>query len=128
VLIALGFAAWLGLSYSVIRMTWIFQVSLFSSHHFRDFWPGGISFPAFVPSCVMLFSPTLGAVGLGLLVANCAAWLIRTARRVFDLEAATCAGTSFGESKLVLHNISLWTSPLGILPAMFAASRLAFLR
>jgi hypothetical protein len=60
VLIALGFAAWLGLSYSVIRMTWIFQVSLFSSFHFRDFWPGGISFPAFVPSCVMLFAPTLG--------------------------------------------------------------------
>jgi len=128
VLIPLGFAAWLGLSYSVIHMIWIFQVSLFSSHHFRDFWPGGIGFSAFVPGFVILFPPTLGALGLGLLIASSVAWLIPPARRVFDVEPAEYAGTSFGESNLALLNISLWTSPLSILLAMFAASRLVSLR
>lgn len=128
ILIPLGLAGWLGTGYLLFRSVWTFHVWLYPGHQFRNFWQEGISFSSFVPSFLMLFAPALGTIAFGFAIANCIAWLLAPARRVFDEEAAGYSGTSFRESTRALLRISLLTLPARLVVAMLAASLLRSLR
>jgi len=128
ILIPLGLASWLATWYLLFRFVWTFHVWLYPSHQFRNFWQEGISPSSFVLSFLMLFAPALGTIAFAFAIANCTAWLLPPARRVFDAEAVGYAGTSFRESTGALFRISVWTLPAGLVVAMLAASLLRSLR
>src|SRR5262249_5313198 len=94
-LVPLALAGWLGTWYGLFRLVWAFHVVLYPEHRLHDFWGNDVSLLSFVPSVLMVFALLPGAVCLGLALANCLAWLVGPARRVFETEAIGHPGTSF---------------------------------
>lgn len=128
ILIPLTLGCWLAVWFALFRLTWALHVWLYPDHLFRNFWQAGISFPSFFLSFLMLFALMPAALCLGFVIANCIAWLIPPARRVFDAEAKGYPGTSFPEANAALLRLSLWTVPIGLGLSVFAASLLRSLR
>ncbi len=128
VLIPPAILGWLGSWYGQFRIVWAFHEWLYPQHSFRGFWQEGISFASFVPSFLMLFGPFFGALCLGLIFANCVAWLILPARRKLDEESVSYPGTGFRESTVALIRLARWAVPIGLAIALTAASLLKSLR
>ena len=128
ILIPPGIFGWLGSWYGQFRIVWTFHQSLYPCHAFRDFWKEGISFSSFVPSFLMVFGPLFGSLCLGLIFANCIAWLIIPTRRRLDEESANYPGTGFRESTVALIRLARWAVPIGLVVALIAASLLKSLR
>ena len=128
ILIPLGLAGWLGAWYGLFRLVWAFHVTLYPQHSLHDFWGKGVSFSSFVPSFLMVFALMPGAICLGLILANCVAWLIAPARRTFDAEAAGYHGASFREATSTLFKLAAWTLSAGLIIALLSAWALASLR
>lgn len=76
----------------------------------------------------MLFAPAPASFCLGLLLANCVAWLIPPARRRLDAEAEGYGGIGFRESTEALLRLAKWAVPGGLIIALIAASLLRSLR
>jgi hypothetical protein len=119
---------WLGSWYGFFRIVWAFHQTLYPQHAFHDFWQEGISFASFVLSFLMLFGPFFGAICLGLIFANCVAWLIPLARRALNAEAEGYRGTGFRESTGALLRCAKWAVPGGLIISLVAASLLKSLR
>ena len=128
ILIPSALFGWLGSWYGSFRIVWAFHLILYPQHSFHDFWQEGISFASFVPSFLMLFAPVPASICVGLLFANCVAWLIPPARRTLDAEAQGYKGTSFRESTEALLKFAKWAVPGGLIIALVAASLLMSLR
>jgi hypothetical protein len=128
ILVPLGLAAWLGTWYGLFRLVWAFHVTLYPAHRLQDFWPSGLGISSFVPSFLMVFGVAPGALSLGLVLANCAAWLVGPARRVFEGEAAGHHGTSFAEATSGLVKFVAFTLPAGLAVALLSAWALPSLR
>ena len=94
---------------------------IYPDHRLQDFWRKGISFSSFVPSFLMVFAPMPGAIALGFALANCVAWLIPPARRVFEREAVGYPDTRFAEATTLLLKVTAWTLPPGLAVALFSA-------
>jgi hypothetical protein len=128
ILLPLGFAA-VGVTwYALFRAVWAFHMWWYPEHQLRDFWGSGISFRSFVPSFLMVFAVAPGALCTGLALANCAAWLIRPARRALDREAAGHVGTGFRQATGILFRLAAWTLGVGFIIALVAAYSLSSLR
>lgn len=128
ILIPLVLGGWLSAWYVLFRLVWAFHQFLYPTHQFRDFWQPGISFSSFVPSFLMTFAPVPGAICLGMVAANCIAWLIPPARRTFDAESVGYPGTSFREATGALLKAASFATPFGLIIALIAASTLRSLR
>jgi len=128
VLIPPAILGWLGCWYGLFRIVWAFHLWLYPQHLFRDFWQEGISLRSFAPSFLMVFGPFFGALCIGLIFANCVAWLILPARRKLDEESQSYPGTGFRESTVALIRLAGWAVSLGLVVALIAASLLRSLR
>lgn len=128
ILIPPALFGWLGSWYGMFRLDWAFHQTLYPQHTFHDFWQDGVSFASFVPSFLMLFAPAPGSICLGLILANCVAWLIPPARRKLDAEAEGYRGTGFRESTGALLTCAKWAVPGGLIIALVSASLLKSLR
>jgi hypothetical protein len=119
---------WLGSWYLQFRIVWAFHRRIYPQHAFRDFWQEGIRFGSLVLSFLMLFGPLFGALGIGLIFANCVVWLITPARRKLTEESVGYPGSGFHEATVTLIRLAAWAVPLGLLVALIAASLLKSLR
>ena len=128
ILIPTALLGWLGSWYGLFQITWAFHRTLYPQHAFHDFWQEGVSFASFVPSFLMLFGPAPASICIGLIFANCVAWLIPPARRTLDAEAEGYKGTGFRESTEALLRLAKWAVPGGLIIALVAASLLRSLR
>jgi hypothetical protein len=128
ILIPTALFGWLGSWYVLFRIVWAFHQILYPRHVFHDFWQEGISFASFLPSFLMLFAPAPAPICIGLIFANCVAWLIPPARRTLDAEAEGYKGTGFRESTEALLRLIKWTVPGGLIIDLVAASLLRSLR
>ena len=128
ILIPLALVGWLGTWYGLFRIVWVFHVTLYPQHRIQEFWQEGISLSSFLPSFLMVFALMPGAVCLGLVLANCAAWLVIPARRAFDREAVGHPGTRFGEATSTLLKFAALTLPAGLAVALLSAWALPSLR
>ncbi len=124
ILIPFGLAGWFGTWYLLFRLVWYFHRWLYPQHVFAEFWGEGIGLGSFVLSFLMLFAPAAGALCIGLVIANCAAWFIPPARRALDAEAVDYPGRGFRETTLALLGLAKWTLPMGMAIALLAASML----
>ena len=112
---------WLSAWYAVFRLTWAFHVMIYPDHRLQDFWREGIGISSFVLSLLMVFAPMPGAIAVGFALANCLAWLIPPARRVFDREALGYPGTGFAAATAALLKVAAWTLLPGMGLALFSA-------
>lgn len=124
----LAFLGWLGAWYAIFRLTWAFHEMIYPDHRLQDFWREGTRFSSFVLSFVMVFAPMPGAIAFGFALANCVAWLIPPARRVFDQEAIGYPGTGFAKSTTALLKVAAWTLLPGLGVALFSALMLRSLQ
>ena len=118
----------LGSWYVFFRIVWAFHQRLYPQHAFRDFWQEGVRLASFVPSFLMLFAPLPGSICIGLIFANCVAWLFPPAQQTLNAEAEGFEGTGFRESNELLLRFAKWTVPGGLIIALVAASLLRSLR
>jgi hypothetical protein len=128
ILIPPALFGWLGSWYGFFRIVWAFHQTLYPQHALRDFWQEGVGFASFVPGFLMLFAPFPAAICIGLIFANCVAWLIPSARRTLDAEAEGHKGTGFRESTEALLRLAKWAIPGGLIIALVGASLLRSLR
>jgi hypothetical protein len=128
ILIPPALFGWLGSWYVFFRIVWAFHHRIYPQHAFHDFWQEGVSFASFVPSFLMLFALFPASICIGLIFANCVAWLIPPARQTLDVEAEGFEGTGFRESNEALFRLAKWAVPGGLIIALVAASLLKSLR
>ena len=121
ILLPLGLAAAGATWYGIFRLVWAFHIQWYPHHELHDFWGSGIGFRSFVPSFLMVFALTPGALCVGMAAANCLAWLVRPARRTFAEEAVGHPGTGFRESTVALFRLAAWVLALGFTVALLGA-------
>jgi hypothetical protein len=127
-LIPLSLAFWLGIWYGLFRLVWAFHITLYPRHDLQNFWLEGTSWSSFVPSFTMVFALMPGSICLGLVLANCTAWIFTPARRLFEEESIGTNGASFREANKALLILSAWTVPTGLIGALLAAWKLVSLK
>jgi hypothetical protein len=127
-LIPLALVGWLATWFFLFRAVWLFHVWLYPDHLLRNFWGRGISFTGFIPSFLMLFGLAPAALCLGIVFANCVAWVMPPARHAFEREAAGFPEDSFVGANVGLLRAAKWVLPLGLLVSLLGASLLRSLR
>ncbi|HSR10722.1 MAG TPA: hypothetical protein VLS90_04710, partial [Thermodesulfobacteriota bacterium] len=88
----------------------------------------GIGFQPFISSFLLLIPIILASIPLGLVVANCIAWCIPPARRVFDREAEGIEWAAFGDAMGGLAKMSLILVPICLLLSFVGAATLRSLK
>ena len=114
--------------YALFRLVWWFHVILYPGHQLSNFWPRGAGLGSLIPSFLMVFAPLPGALGVGSIFGNTLAWLLPSARRVFETEAHDFPETGFRESMRRLLFLTVVTLPAGLLVAVAAACFLKSLK
>ncbi len=124
ILIPLGLFGILVCFVGQFSLLWKLHTYAFPNHVGRlsEFWGKNISTSAFISSLLMAVSPFFSAIPLGMLLANCIAWCIPPARRVFAQEAEGVRHASFRQAMADLGKLALFTVPicfaLGIIGAL----------
>jgi hypothetical protein len=121
VLIPLGLGSVIAVNYLLFRVVWEVHTLFYPSHHLHDFWQRGITLGSFVPSFLMVFAPTPGSIGAGLMLGNLLAWTIPGARRTFNAEASGFPGTDFRSAMRGLWQWVCVTLPAGMVIALGSA-------
>jgi hypothetical protein len=128
ILIPLSLTFWFGIWYGLFRLVWAFHITFYPQHSLQNFWQENISLSSFVPSFLMVFALMPGSICLGLVLANCIAWIVAPARRVFETESIGYKGTSFREATSTLLILSVWTVSTGLIISLIAAWALVSLK
>jgi len=99
----LGFGLAAVFWYWLFHAAWALHVELYPAHAglLREFWGEGISGAAFVSSFLMLMPLGVPALVLGALAANFLIWLIPSARRSMEAEAA-------GDPEMTFRGVTIW--------------------
>ena len=127
-LIPFCFGSWLAIWFGLFKAVWLFHVYIYPEHQLHDFWKEGITLRSFVPSFLMVFALTPGALISGFMLGNALLWMITPIRRIFEAEAQDYPGTSFRASMRGLFKFWIWIFPLGLAVAFLAAFFLRSLR
>lgn len=129
-LIPPGIAGIGGSAYLLFQLMWCVHITLYPDHAGRvdEFWRAGVGFPSFVSSSLMLIPLLFAALLIGLMFANCVAWCVAPARRVFDREAEGVKWSSFRGSMWGLWVIARIAIPGCLLLSFIGAATLRSLR
>ena len=130
VLILLLLVTWPVIWYMLLKLIWLFHVTIYPSHEWGYFWhqSGSISLRSLILGFLMAFSIVPGAMTLACILVNVLFWFIPWFRRIFESEAKGYSGTSFRTTMHKLFKIFLWTFPAGLAISLLAAYFLQSLR
>jgi hypothetical protein len=129
-LIPLVFGGWFVLWWAFFRLAWRVHELLYPEHagKFAEFWPGGVSLGAFIPSFMMLFGLMVPALAIAMVAANAVLWLVPPARRALEAEARPFPGTDFRSAQRTLIRVAVWAMLLGAVVSLAGAATLHKLR
>ncbi|HPA19830.1 MAG TPA: hypothetical protein PLU30_18920 [Verrucomicrobiae bacterium] len=129
-LIPLGLFSVVGFTYIFFQIMWRIHIAIYPEHAGRlhEFWGGGISFPSFISSFLLLMPLFFASLPLGLMLANCVAWCVGPARRAFDREAQGVKWASLHEAMSGLWAIARMVVPLCLLLSFIGAVTLRNLK
>jgi hypothetical protein len=125
-LIPLVFGFVVATTYVLFRVMWEVHTAIYPSHVGRlaEFWGKNISLGSFVSSLLLLLPLFFASLPIGMILANLIAWLIPSARRIFDREAEGVAGASFTEAISGLWKVALVLVPICLVLSSIGAATL----
>jgi len=123
ILIPVG-AAWIGFfCVAQFKILWAIHILIYPNHagRYEEFWPAGLSIPAFISSFLLIMPVFISSIILGMIAANIFLWCIPPMRRIFDKEAQGTKGASFRESRMSLCKIAGYVVPICFLLGLIGA-------
>ena len=97
--------------------------------HLRDFWKEDVTFKSFISSFLLVMPLSLPAIGASFVATNYLFWLIPSAKRAFESEAAGDEEMTFSGATSGLIKLSIWyLVPIGFGLSLIGALTLSSLK